>query len=45
LREKVPRYEQDRIHYPDIAAATELIASGAVIDVVEHALGGKGALL
>jgi histidine ammonia-lyase len=45
LRQKVPRYEQDRIHYPDIAAATELIASGAVIDVVEHALGGKGALL
>lgn len=45
LREKVPRYDEDRVHYPDIAAATELLASGTVIDVVERALGSKGELL
>ncbi len=45
LRESVPRYEQDRAHYPDIAAATQLVVSGTVIDVVEHTLGDQGALL
>jgi len=44
MREDVPRYEQDRTHHPDLAAATELIESGELLEVVDRILGSKGAL-
>jgi histidine ammonia-lyase len=34
LRREVPRLEDDRFFHPDIAAATRLVRSGAVIDAV-----------
>jgi histidine ammonia-lyase len=43
LRRKVPSYEQDRPHYPDIRAARELIESGALLDAAVGTL-GKGVL-
>ena len=43
LRRRVPPYEQDRPHYPDIHAARELVESGAVLDAVAERLDG-GAL-
>jgi len=30
LRERVPFYEKDRVHAPDIAAAKELVQSGVL---------------
>ena len=33
LRGRVPPYEQDRAHYPDIVAARELLESGALVGV------------
>lgn len=34
LRREVPRLEDDRYLHPDIAAATKLVSSGAVIDAI-----------
>ncbi len=34
LRRAVPRLEDDRYFHPDIAAATSLVRSGAVIDAI-----------
>ena len=34
LRRDVPRLEDDRYFHPDIATATSLVSSGAVIDAV-----------
>ena len=46
LRREVPRLEDDRYFHPDIAAATSLVSSGAVIDAVGAAtlpsLGSSG---
>jgi histidine ammonia-lyase len=39
LRERVPPYERDRVSYPDIAAARELVLSGAVVDAVKSIFG------
>ncbi len=38
LRREVPRLEDDRYFHPDIAAATNLVRSGAVIDAVGDAV-------
>jgi histidine ammonia-lyase len=38
LRRDVPRLENDRYFHPDIAAATSLVSSGAVIDAVGTAI-------
>jgi histidine ammonia-lyase len=38
LRREVPRLEDDRYFHPDIAAATNLVRSGAVIDAVGEAV-------
>jgi histidine ammonia-lyase len=38
LRREVPRLEDDRFFHPDIAAATRLVRSGAVIDAVGEAV-------
>jgi histidine ammonia-lyase len=43
LRKRVPLYEQDRPHYPDIRAARELIESDALLDAAVGTL-GKGVL-
>ena len=44
LRREVPRLEDDRYFHPDIAAATNLVRSGAIIDTVGDALlpGSRG---
>jgi histidine ammonia-lyase len=34
LREKVARLEEDRILYPDIDAATALVTSGAILEII-----------
>jgi histidine ammonia-lyase len=39
LRERVAPYERDRVNYPDIAAAREIVTSGAILDAAESALG------
>ena len=44
LRQDVPVYEDDRPHYPDIAAANEIVGSGELLQVVEQTLGTEGAL-
>jgi len=44
LRQDVPAYEHDRPHYPDMAAANEIVASGEILHVVERTLGSEGAL-
>ena len=44
LRQDVPAYEHDRPHYPDIAAANEIVVSGELLHVVERTLGTAGAL-
>ena len=38
LRREVPRLEDDRYFHPDIAAATNLVRSGAIIDAVGDAV-------
>ena len=38
LRREVPRLEDDRYFHPDIAAATNLARSGAIIDAVGDAV-------
>jgi histidine ammonia-lyase len=44
VREDVPAYEHDRVHYPDIDAAREIVESGELLRVVDLNLGDKGAL-
>ncbi|MEU9246162.1 histidine ammonia-lyase [Streptomyces sp. NPDC048385] len=39
VRERVPRLEEDREMYPDLAAAGELVADGALVAAVEAAVG------
>ncbi len=39
LRERVPPYERDRVSYPDIAAARELVVTGAVLAAVKNVSG------
>jgi histidine ammonia-lyase len=39
LRERVAPYDRDRVSYPDLAAARELVSSGAVLESVEKILG------
>lgn len=39
LRMVVPKLESDRVLYPDLGAATELVKSGAVVDAAQEALG------
>jgi histidine ammonia-lyase len=39
LRRKAPPYDRDRAHYPDLAAARELLLSGALLDAAEAVLG------
>ncbi|HEY7820892.1 MAG TPA: histidine ammonia-lyase, partial [Vicinamibacteria bacterium] len=39
LRERVPAYERDRVNYPDLAAARELVLSGAVLEAVKNEIG------
>ena len=43
LRRTVPRYDRDRFFAPDIAAATELVSSGALRELVESAEPGIAA--
>ena len=43
LRTRVLPYEEDRVHYPDIRTARELLESGAILDTVSKTL-GKGVL-
>ena len=38
LRREVPRLEDDRYFHPDIAAATNLVRSGAIIEAVGDAV-------
>jgi hypothetical protein len=35
----VAPYDRDRVSYPDLAAARELVSSGAVLESVEKILG------
>jgi histidine ammonia-lyase len=42
LRKRVPPYERDRVSYPDIAAAREMVSSGAILEAAESILGGIG---
>ena len=42
LRSAVPMVERDRVMYPDIEAATALLADGALLRAAEEALGGEG---
>jgi hypothetical protein len=37
----VPPYERDRVSYPDLAAARDLVSSGAILEAAETALGEK----
>jgi histidine ammonia-lyase len=39
VRERVPAYERDRVNYPDLAAARELVLSGAVLEAVKNEIG------
>jgi histidine ammonia-lyase len=39
LRAKVPPFDRDRAHYPDVAAARELVLSGALLEAAESVLG------
>jgi histidine ammonia-lyase len=39
LRERVLPYERDRVSYPDLASARELVSSGAILETVENILG------
>ncbi|HLE70501.1 MAG TPA: histidine ammonia-lyase [Vicinamibacteria bacterium] len=42
LRERVPPYERDRVSYPDIAAARELVSSGAIVEAAKKVMGEIG---
>jgi histidine ammonia-lyase len=39
LREEVPPYENDRAHYPDVAAARKLVSSGRILEAARKVLG------
>jgi histidine ammonia-lyase len=39
VRERVPKYERDRVSYPDLAAAREIVATGSVLEAVRPILG------
>jgi histidine ammonia-lyase len=42
LRERVPPYDRDRVSYPDIAAARDLVTSGAILEAVQSEVGELG---
>ncbi|HXV61192.1 MAG TPA: histidine ammonia-lyase [Vicinamibacteria bacterium] len=42
LREKVPHYDRDRPHHPDVREATRLVESGAIVEAASSHVGGMG---